>query len=127
MPCPAMGLQGGAFCAHVGTSQRRKTARTRVRLSALSYREFRELCMGFNVIAGAREVFASSEIKTGRALTGATSATSGASKMLVKILHGLAVLFALLSFVLLDRALAQSAPTGATDEVATFASRFSAL
>jgi len=47
--------------------------------------------------------------------------------MLVKILHGLAVLFALLSFVLLDRALAQSATTGATDEVATFASRFSAL
>jgi predicted transglutaminase-like cysteine proteinase len=47
--------------------------------------------------------------------------------MLVRILHGLAVLFALLSFVLLDRALAQSAPNGATDEAATFASRFSAL
>ena len=47
--------------------------------------------------------------------------------MLVKVLHGLAVLFALLSFVLLDRALAQSAPNGATEEIATFASRFSAL
>jgi predicted transglutaminase-like cysteine proteinase len=47
--------------------------------------------------------------------------------MLVKILHGIAVLFALLSFVLLDRALAQSAPNAATEEVATFASRFSAL
>ncbi len=47
--------------------------------------------------------------------------------MLVKILHGLAVLFALLSFVLLDRALAQSAANAATEEIATFASRFSAL
>ena len=47
--------------------------------------------------------------------------------MLVKILHGLAVLFALLSFLLLDRALAQSAANAATEEVATFASRFSAL
>jgi hypothetical protein len=43
--------------------------------------------------------------------------------MLVKILHGLAVLFALLSCVLLDRALAQSAPNAATEEVATFTSR----
>jgi hypothetical protein len=47
--------------------------------------------------------------------------------MLVKILHGFAVLFALLSFLLLDRALAQSAANAATEEVATFASRFSAL
>ncbi len=47
--------------------------------------------------------------------------------MLVKILHGLVVLFALLSFVLLDRALAQSGPNAASEEVATFASRFSAL
>jgi predicted transglutaminase-like cysteine proteinase len=47
--------------------------------------------------------------------------------MLVKIVHGLAVLFALLSFVLLDRALAQTAPNGASEEIATFASRFSAL
>jgi predicted transglutaminase-like cysteine proteinase len=47
--------------------------------------------------------------------------------MLIKIVHGLAVLLALLGFVLLDRALAQSAPNGATEEMATFASRFSAL
>jgi predicted transglutaminase-like cysteine proteinase len=47
--------------------------------------------------------------------------------MLIKIVHGLAVLLALLGFVLLDRALAQSAPNAATEEIATFASRFSAL
>jgi predicted transglutaminase-like cysteine proteinase len=47
--------------------------------------------------------------------------------MLIKIVHGLAVLLALLGFVLLDRALAQSAPNAASDEIATFASRFSAL
>jgi predicted transglutaminase-like cysteine proteinase len=47
--------------------------------------------------------------------------------MLMRILHGLAVLLALLGIVLLDRALAQSQPGAATEEVATFASRFSAL
>jgi predicted transglutaminase-like cysteine proteinase len=47
--------------------------------------------------------------------------------MLIKIVHGLAVLLALLGFVLLDRALAQTAPNAATEEIATFASRFSAL
>lgn len=47
--------------------------------------------------------------------------------MLIKILHGLAVLLALLGIVLLDRALAQSQPGAATEEIATFASRFSAL
>jgi predicted transglutaminase-like cysteine proteinase len=47
--------------------------------------------------------------------------------MLIRILHGLAVLLALLSIVLLDRAFAQSAPNGGTEEIATFASRFSAL
>jgi predicted transglutaminase-like cysteine proteinase len=47
--------------------------------------------------------------------------------MLIKIVYGLAVLLALLGFVLLDRALAQSAPNAATEEIATFASRFSAL
>ena len=59
--------------------------------------------------------------------TGATSAPSGASKMLVRILHGIAVLLALLGIVLLDRALAEPAPNAATEEIATFASRFSAL
>lgn len=47
--------------------------------------------------------------------------------MLIKILHGLAVLLALLGIVLLDRAFAQSAPNAGTEEIATFASRFSAL
>jgi len=47
--------------------------------------------------------------------------------MLIRILHGLAALLALLSLVLLDRAFAQSQPNAATEEVATFASRFSAL
>ena len=44
--------------------------------------------------------------------------------MLIKFLHGLAVLLALLGFVLLDRAFAQSAPNAGTEEIATFASRF---
>jgi predicted transglutaminase-like cysteine proteinase len=47
--------------------------------------------------------------------------------MLIRILHGLAVLLALLGIVLLDRAFAQSAPAAGTEEIATFASRFSAL
>ena len=47
--------------------------------------------------------------------------------MLVRILHGIAVLLALLGIVLLDRALAEPAPNAATEEIATFASRFSAL
>jgi predicted transglutaminase-like cysteine proteinase len=47
--------------------------------------------------------------------------------MLIRILHGLAVLLALLSIVLLDRAFAQSQPNAGTEEIATFASRFSAL
>ena len=47
--------------------------------------------------------------------------------MLMKILHGLAVLLALLGIVLLDRAFAQSQPSATTEEIATFASRFSAL
>jgi hypothetical protein len=47
--------------------------------------------------------------------------------MLIKFLHGLAVLLALLGIVLLDRAFAQSAPNAGTEEIATFASRFSAL
>jgi hypothetical protein len=47
--------------------------------------------------------------------------------MLMRILHGLAVLLALLGIVLLDRALAQSQPNAATEEIATFANRFSAL
>ena len=47
--------------------------------------------------------------------------------MLIRILHGLAVLLALLGIVLLDRAFAQSAPNAGTEEIATFASRFSAL
>jgi predicted transglutaminase-like cysteine proteinase len=47
--------------------------------------------------------------------------------MLIRILHGLAVLLALLGIVLLDRAFAQSAPNAGTEEIATFASRFPAL
>jgi predicted transglutaminase-like cysteine proteinase len=47
--------------------------------------------------------------------------------MLLRILHGLAVLLALLGIVLLDHAFAQSQPSAATEEIATFASRFSAL
>ena len=47
--------------------------------------------------------------------------------MLVRILHGVAVLLALLGIVLLDRAFAESAPNAGTEEIATFASRFSAL
>jgi predicted transglutaminase-like cysteine proteinase len=47
--------------------------------------------------------------------------------MLVRILHGVAVLLALLGIVLLDRAFAEPLPNAAADEIATFASRFSAL
>jgi predicted transglutaminase-like cysteine proteinase len=47
--------------------------------------------------------------------------------MLIRILHGLAVLLALLGVILLDRAFAQSQPNAATEEIATFDSRFSAL
>jgi predicted transglutaminase-like cysteine proteinase len=47
--------------------------------------------------------------------------------MLIRILHGIAVLLALLAVVLLDRAFAQSQPNAATDEIATFDSRFSAI
>jgi len=47
--------------------------------------------------------------------------------MFSRIVHGIAVLLALLAIVLLDRAFAQSQPNAGTDEVATFASRFSAL
>jgi predicted transglutaminase-like cysteine proteinase len=65
--------------------------------------------------------------EAGERFTGATSVPSGASKMLIRILHGLAVLLALLSIVLLDRALAQSPPNTEAEEIATFDSRFSAL
>jgi predicted transglutaminase-like cysteine proteinase len=47
--------------------------------------------------------------------------------MLVRILHGVAVLLALLGIVLLDRAFAQSEPSATSEEIATFDSRFSAL
>jgi len=47
--------------------------------------------------------------------------------MLSRILHGLAVLLALLAIVLLDRAFAQSLPNPGAEEIATFAARFSAL
>jgi len=47
--------------------------------------------------------------------------------MLSRILHGLAVLLALLAIVLLDRAFAQSLPNSGAEEIATFAARFSAL
>jgi len=47
--------------------------------------------------------------------------------MLIRILHGLAVLLALLAIVLLDRAFAQSLPNTGGEEIATFAARFSAL
>src|SRR5262249_3242710 len=47
--------------------------------------------------------------------------------MLIRMLHGHAVLLALLGIVLLDRAFAQSAPNAGTEEILTFAARFSAL
>jgi predicted transglutaminase-like cysteine proteinase len=47
--------------------------------------------------------------------------------MFDRIVHGIAVLLALLPAVLVDRAFAQSQPGPAANEVATFASRFSAV
>ncbi len=46
--------------------------------------------------------------------------------MLIRIVHGVVVLLALLGMILLDRAFAQS-PANAAEEIATFDSRFSAL
>jgi predicted transglutaminase-like cysteine proteinase len=47
--------------------------------------------------------------------------------MFSRIVHGIAVLLALLPAVLVDRAFAQSQPGPGANEVATFASRFSAV
>jgi predicted transglutaminase-like cysteine proteinase len=47
--------------------------------------------------------------------------------MFNRIVHGIAVLLALLPIVLLDRAFGQSQPAPAANEVATFDSRFSAV
>ena len=72
-------------------------------------------------------VFASSEIKEPGERSSAQRPCRQGRLMLIKFLHGLAVLVALLGIVLLDRAFAQSAPNAGTEEIATFASRFSAL
>ena len=72
-------------------------------------------------------VFASSEIKEPGERSSAQGPCRQGRRMLIKFLHGLAVLLALLGIVLLDRAFAQSAPNAGTEEIATFASRFSAL
>ena len=72
-------------------------------------------------------VFASSEIKEPGERSSAQRPCRQGRRMLIKFLHGLAVLLALLGIVLLDRAFAQSAPNAGTEEIATFASRFSAL
>ena len=47
--------------------------------------------------------------------------------MFSRVVHGIAVLLALLPAVLVDRAFAQSQSGPGANEVATFASRFSAL
>ena len=72
-------------------------------------------------------VFASPEIKEPGERSSAQRPCRQGRLMLIKFLHGLAVLLALLGIVLLDRAFAQSAPNAGTEEIATFASRFSAL
>ena len=72
-------------------------------------------------------VFASSEIKEPGERSSAQRPCRQGRLMLIEFLHGLAVSLALLGIVLLDRAFAQSAPNAGTEEIATFASRFSAL
>ena len=72
-------------------------------------------------------VYASSEIKEPGERSSAQRPCRQGRLMLIKFLHGLAVLLALLGIVLLDRAFAQSAPNAGTEEIAIFASRFSAL
>lgn len=47
--------------------------------------------------------------------------------MFSRVMHGIAVLLVLLPFVLLDRAFGQTQPSAAAGDVATFASRFSAV